>query len=381
MRLYTYQKIALRHYFILVVLLACTVTDTVAQQEQCHYYDSGSTIDVLVLYTEAARLDNSSNDINAYIQANVDTMNNILTKSHAYPRIRVVYTFEVGYDESDCIDADCTIDRILDRSDGYLDEVHVLRDLNQADIVLLYVLCEGCGGVAACNRPGGDKYILDPNGGFTVVASDWELYRLWGTTHEIGHIFGCGHNRDAEYKSPGYPINCRSWSYSYGYDFIGDSGQWNCTIMSYGPTLCGAIVGGLPCKLWDPNDCPDCNHLNNKPFTIPYFSNPDVYFDGRPTGLSEGEPNEADNVRTINVNAYTVANYRQNSESRWVDFAYSGTEEHGCYEHPYNTLGEGVTKVPDGGTLIFKPGSTLETRTINQHITLDAHGGTVRIGG
>jgi hypothetical protein len=379
MRLYTHRKIALRHYFILVVLLACTVTDTLAQQEECHYYDGGSTIDVLVLYTDAARLDNSSNDIHAYIQANVDFMNNILTNSHAYPRIRVVYTLDVVYDESDCINADCTIDRILDRSDGYLDEVHVLRDLNLADIVVLYVRCVNCGGVAACQH--GDQYILDPNGGFTVVASDWELDGLWGTVHEVGHIMGCGHNRDADYNSPGYPINCRSWSYSYGYDFIGDSGQWNTTIMSYGPTLCGAIVGGTPCKLWDPNDCPDCNHLNPKPLIIPYFSNPDVYFDGRPTGLPVGDPNEADSVHTININASMVANYRQSSESRWVDFAYTGTDEHGCYEHPYNTLSKGVNQVPEDGFLIFKAGSSLWIGTIEKRITLDAHDGTVRIGG
>ncbi len=379
MRLYTHRKIALRQYLILVVLLACTVTDTVAQQEECHYYDGGSTIDALVLYTEAARLHNEANDIHAYIQANVDTMNNVLTNSHAYPRIRVVYKLEVAYDESDCIDADCTIDRILDRSDGYLDEVQVLRDLNQADIVVLYVRCVNCGGVAACQH--GDHYILDPNGGFTVVASDWELDGLWGTVHEVGHIMGCGHNRDADYNSPGYPINCRSKPYSYGYDFIGDSGEWNTTIMSYGPTLCGAVVGGTPCKLWDPNACPDCNHLYPKPFIIPYFSNPDVYFDGRPTGLPVGDPNAANCVHTINTTAYDVANYRQSSESRWVDFAYSGTEEHGCYEHPYNTLIKGVNGVPEDGFLIFKAGSSLWTGTIEKRITLDAHDGIVRIGG
>jgi hypothetical protein len=349
--------------------------DTLAEQADCHYYDDGSIIDVLVLYTTAARLYNSSNDIHAYIQANVDTMNAILRNSLAYPRIRVVHTQEVVYDESDCSNVDCTIDRILNRGDGYLDYVDGLRDAYQADIVLLFVRCVNCGGVAACNR--GDQYILDSNNAFAVVASDWGLQSLWGTAHELAHIMGCGHNRDAEHISPGFPINCRSLSYSYGYDFIGESGQWNCTIMSYGPTLCGGIVGGLPCKLWSPI-CPDCKHL--PPPKIPYFSNPDVYFDGRPTGVPVGDPNEANNVLTINVNAFMVANYRQRSGNIWVDFAYSGTE-YGCFEHPYNTLSEGVSHVPDDGTLIFKAGSSSETGTINKRITLKAYGGTVRIGG
>jgi hypothetical protein len=380
---------ALRHYFILAALLACTVTDTVAQQGDCNYYDDGSIIDVLALYTTAARLDNESNDIHAYIQANVDTMNTILTNSLAYPRIQVVHTQEVPYDESDCNkDAGCTLNRILTPGDGYLDYVDGLRDTYQADIVVLFVVCPNCGGKAACNES--DQYILVETGAFAVVSSDWPVDFPWGPmlqwplgfAHELGHIMGCSHNRDAEDKGPGVPLACRAAenTYSYGYDFIGDSGQWNCTIMSYGPTLCGGIVGGLPCTLWDTNDCNDCDHLPPQPFKIPYFSNPDVYFDGRPTGVPKDDPNEADNVLTINNTAFDVANYRQRSGNIWVDFAYVGTEN-GCYEHPYNTLSEGVSYVPDDGTLIFKAGSSSETGTISKRITLKAYGGNVRIGG
>lgn len=412
MRTHEYRTMAKRPYFIIAVVLACTVApaavrsqeifdsedfdaasttvapvygaDTLAGPCDCNYYDDGSIIDVLVVYTPAARLDNSSDDIDAYIQANVDVMNTVLENSRVRPRIRVVHTQEVAYDEgSDCNRVNPTLDLLLDPCDGYLDEVHDLRDTYCADIVVLYVRCKGAGGVAACNH--GDQYILDPNGGFTVVASDWELFRLMGTTHEVGHILGCGHNRDAE-SSPGYPINCRSWSYSYGYDFIGESGRWNCTVMSYGPTLCGGVVGGRPCR--PPGTiCPDgriCKHLSPydpgvRDFTIPYFSNPDVYFDGRPTGVPIGEANEADNVLTINVNAFKVANYRRRPGNIWVDFAYSGPE-FGCFEQPYNTLSEGVSHVPEDGTLIFKAGSSSETAVISKRMTLKAFGGIVRIG-
>jgi hypothetical protein len=335
-------------------------------------------IDVLVLYTAAARLDNSAEDIHAYIRANVDMMNTILRDSRAQPRIRVVHTEEVVYDESGLDNVDVTIDRMLNPSDGYLDGVYGLRDTHQADIVVLYVKCVNCGGVAACNH--GDQYILVESGGFAVLSADWPIDFPWGTAHELAHVMGCGHNRDAE-SSPGHPRNCRAFPYSYGYDFIGDSGQWHSTNLSYGPTLCGGTVGGVPCQLaHGDSDCPagqTCQHL--PPPKIPYYSNPDVFFDGQPTGVPIGAANAANNVHTLNVTAFTVANYRVRSGNIWVDFAYAGTEL-GCFEYPYDTLSEGVAHVPNDGTLIFKAGSSPETGMISKRVTLKAYGGIVRIG-
>ena len=414
MRLYTYRKIALRNYFILVVLLACNVAgaasqsqeppdsevvdaafttvardygaDTAAGAADCNYFDDGSIIDVLALYTYRARLNNKSNDIHAYIQANVDTMHTVFRNSRVRPRIRVVDMLEVPYDESFCATADCTIDLIIDHNER-LEHIHWLRDAYNADIVVLYVHCVQCGGDAACCHH--DRHILNPSGGFAVVASDWDLHRLWGTVHELGHVMGCGHNRDAHEEPNVIMLGCRADDWSYGYDFIGDSGGWNSTMMSAGPALCGGRFGGLPCKLWDSNTCPNgvkCRLLPTYDpdvpyeFKIPYFSNPDVYFDGRPTGLPVGDPNSANCVLTINTRAFDIANYRQRPGNIWVDFAYSGSED-GCFWHPYNTLSEGDSRVPEDGTLIFKAGSSLWTGTIGKRYTMKAFGGVVRIGG
>lgn len=362
--------------------------DGASAQGGCNYYDDGSVMDVLVVYTARARLQNSSNDIDAYIQAHVDTMNEILSNSQAFPRIQVVHSEEVVYDEGVCtcneppsgVNNDTTMDRLLDPNDGYLDNVPGLRDSHHADLVLMITSCVNCGGVAACNR--GEQYILQQEGGFAAVSSDWPIAFPWGAAHELGHVLGCGHNRDADYIGPGLPRNCSAYPYSYGFDFIGDSGEWNSTVMSYGPTLCGATAIGSSCKLYNHNsDCPSgqsCQHL--PPPKIPYFSNPEVFFDGRPTGVPIGDPNAANNALTINNAAFTVANFRQRPGNIWVDFAYSGTES-GCFERPYNTLSEGVGHVPDNGTLIFKAGSTPATDTIAKRVTLKAYGGTVRIGG
>ena len=43
---------------------------------------------------------------------------------------------------------------------------------------------------------------------------------------------------------------------------------------------------------------------------ITNFSNPDVFFDGQPTGVPIGEPDEADNASTVNLTSVTISSYR-----------------------------------------------------------------------
>ena len=363
-----------------------------ATKSGCTYSDDGSVIDLLVVYTTEAKNNNSLNDINAYIQANVDIMNQCLENSGAFPRIQVVHTEELVYDDPNY--NQLSLMRLLNPNDGYLDEVHTLRNTYRADLVVMFALCQNCGGTAACNLPNGNQYILTESGGFAILGSDWPVGDEWGMAHELAHTMGCGHNRDAENNGPGDPVNCRYYSYSYGYDFQGDGGQWYSTIMSYGPTRCGGTLDGAPCVLYPPLSCPPgspCAHVvpchphevcpANRSLKIPYFSNPNVFFDGQPTGVPIGSPNEADNVATINNNAFVVANFRQSGGDIWVDFDYTGPEQ-GCFEKPYNTFAEGVSAVPNAGTLVFKAGSSPETGLFQGAKTyrVIAYGGPVRIG-
>lgn len=63
----------------------------------------------------------------------------------------------------------------------------------------------------------------------------------------------------------------------------------------------------------------------------------------------------------------------------WVDFAYTG-QEGGSFTAPFNTLGEGVTSIPAGGTLKIKAGTSAESLTISKPMTISAYGGPVIIG-
>lgn len=63
----------------------------------------------------------------------------------------------------------------------------------------------------------------------------------------------------------------------------------------------------------------------------------------------------------------------------WVDFAHAGTEL-GTAAFPYNTLAEGLDTVAPAGTVHVESGSSGETPTIDQAVTLQAENGTVVIG-
>jgi hypothetical protein len=65
----------------------------------------------------------------------------------------------------------------------------------------------------------------------------------------------------------------------------------------------------------------------------------------------------------------------------WVDFNYGGALQFGSFNFPYKTLAQGVSAVPSGGTIKIKTaGSTAETMTISNAMTIVAVGGPATIG-
>jgi hypothetical protein len=228
-------------------------------------------IDVLVVYTAAAAA--ASSNILAEIQLAVDETNQSYANSGIIQRVRLVHAAQVNYTETGKSDRDLA--RLQNPSDGHLDELHSMRDAYGADLVSLWVEnLDACGiGYLMTNV----STSFERNA-FSVIARNCATgYYSFG--HEMGHNMGANHDRYAD---------SRKGAYSYSHGYVDISGMWR-TVMAYNN---------------------ECNDQKISCTRIPYWSNPSVNYQGNPTGISQTDPDSANNVLTLNNTAYTVANFR-----------------------------------------------------------------------
>ena len=247
-----------------------------------------SVIDVAVFYTSAARENTGGTDeIATAMDLMVAETNMAYRNSGANQRINLVAAEEVvGYRETN----DLTIDiaRLRSTSDGYMDEIHDIRDEVAADIVLLI----------AAGQSGRAYQLHVPS--TSSGSSAFGVVNAYSTTtfaHELGHIMGLHHDR---YQACG--DNCGGFTqFPYAFGYVNqealepgapDTAFWR-TIMAY------------------PNQCGGCSQILR-------FSNPDqIHPDpgGDPLGQAGLEPapgadGPADAVRMLNRTRGYVANYR-----------------------------------------------------------------------
>lgn len=241
--------------------------------------DDGSQIDVLVAYTAITRqAAGGTTAIENLINLAVTETNQSYANSGIGQRLRLVNTTEVSYAESGNIDTD--LSRLTATSDGYMDNLHDLRNSYNADLVALVVENGG----AYC----GVAYLMTSvstgfaSQAFSVTARDCATgYYSFG--HELGHNMGARHD---------WYVDSGSTPYSYAHGYVNTANRWR-TVMAYN-NLCSANYGF------------NCTRL-------PYWSNPNISYGGDPMGVPYGSSQPADNHRTLNNTAYTVANFRQSS--------------------------------------------------------------------
>jgi hypothetical protein len=238
--------------------------------------DDGSRIDVMVLYTNGMAAAYPDSEIETRIQHLVDQANLALTNSNINTQFNLVHTEQVNYPD----DSDGGMGQALEEltnNTGVFSNVENLRTVYGADQVTLLrrFVDEGCGMAWLTDSDyAGFAYAVVHDGSKTDGSGSYCSDLSY--VHEIGHNLGCAHDRD-------HTSGTGRFSYSYGYNE--PTGRFH-TLMSYG--CLNSYV------------CPE----------IEYFSNPDVTYNGDPTGIADPSPNSADNARTINQTRVSMAGYR-----------------------------------------------------------------------
>jgi hypothetical protein len=236
--------------------------------------DDGSRIDVMVLYTNGMAAAHPGSQIETRIQHLIDLANDALSNSNISTQFNLVHSEMMNYPDDSLNGMSEALYDLTDNT-GVFDNVENLRTEYGADQVTLVrrYVDEGCG-LAWLPRynNAGLAYAIVHDGSKTD-GSGWYCSDL-AYVHEIGHNLGCAHDR-ANAGTSG------RFSYSYGYQNPSEKFR---TVMSYN------CSGGCP--------------------GIDYFSNPDISYNGDPTGIAAPSPSSADNAHTINQTRVGMAGYR-----------------------------------------------------------------------
>lgn len=223
---------------------------------------ASTTVEILIAYTTTTKNANGGDSgISALINAAVATANTAFANSGAGVTLRLAGKVEVSYTDSGNLNTD--LPRLANASDGYMDNVPVLRNNYKADLCSLLVHSGGAyAGLGYLWTVGATSTSFAPYGYSVVVDAYADSY--YTLAHEVGHNFGCGH-------APG-DGGSGAYSYSTGYRFTVSGTQYR-TVMAYAPGT-----------------------------RIPYFSNPAVKYLGVNTGSSS-----ANNAQTILNSRATIA--------------------------------------------------------------------------
>jgi peptidyl-Asp metalloendopeptidase len=285
-----------------------------------------------------------TNAVLAEIELTQTVTNEVYTRSGVLATYRVVWVGEVNYAQTN--DGDTDLSQLADGNDGILDNLHTIRDNENADFVTLWLtnIGEGFCGIAYCTPDAVDA--------FNVVVWDCAADNF-SHPHEIGHNQGCDHN-DGDGT-----LGCGEYDYSLGYRFFGNDNRGYRTVMAYD------------------NDA-------NTYTRIGYFSTPNRSYLGRNVGTAD-----IDNTRSINNTRVRCESFQFSRVEVYVDFGFGGLQ-YGTFANPYAAFASAVAAsrepaasalTDDQATIFVKPGTGAYAGTISKPMWIRACAGTANIGG
>lgn len=229
--------------------------------------DTASRIDVMVLYTAAARATaGGTAAMRAEVDLAIASANQAYANNGLVQRVRLVFAGEVSITES----GDCTTDLVTVRQNP---AVTLLRDMSRADLVSL---------ITTHPTPCAIAFLMTTNStafapfGFSVVDRIVASLAL-SFAHELGHNMAAHHDPFVAGPDP------TLFPYSHGHvDLVARFR----TVMAHN------------------NQCAASGFICTR---IQFFSTPDLTFVGRLIG----DASISDNSRTLAQTANTVANLRQ----------------------------------------------------------------------
>jgi len=233
------------------------------------------TTTVMIVYTPGAATWSGTNEasINNTIGLLMAKAQLALDNSNTLITLKLVHTEQVNYTE---LNTDADIYNLTNKDDGFMDNVHSLRTSYCADLVVLLENISFTGGIAWLL----DSTSGDPDHAFSLVRVQQASW-TYTTIHEIGHNMGCSHHKLQNFQAgPGL------YSYSAGWRWTGTSNVKYCSVMTYESGI--YFTDGINAT------------------QVPYFSNPDIKFQG----VAVGDSVEADNARTLRQTRSVVSGYR-----------------------------------------------------------------------
>lgn len=228
-----------------------------------------STINLLIAYTPDAVTEAGSE---AAVLSVINNMVASANLAHTNSGTGVMYAIAATYALSEASNDDFAqeLSEATDDTDGKWDELGALREQYCADQVV--VIVGGTNNQTICGIAwlGGDAATMPFYDAqmYSVVSVNQVICSSLTFAHELAHNLGSEHDFNNSSQNAPYP-------YSYGHRFVGDSGKQYRTVMAYSPGT-----------------------------RIAYFSNPDVSYEGQPTGTVT-----ANNALSILQTAPVVAEF------------------------------------------------------------------------